>query len=121
MQLKCVITDQNGGNVTTSVAKLTVAAAPAPLTISTQPANVTVASGVKASFQVAAAGEGITYQWYYSMDGGATWKISTAASATTATFSITGSAKWNGMMLRCEVADQNGAKATSNAAVLTVN
>jgi len=121
MILKCVVTDKNGAKVTSNTAKLTVKTpAPTGPVIGTQPANVTVASGVKATFSVAATGEGLTYQWYYSMDGGQTWKVSTASSAKTATFSITGAAKWNGMALKCEVSDASGAKATSDIATLTV-
>jgi len=120
MQLKCVITGKNGMKTTTEVATLTVAAPAKAPEITSQPVNVTVEAGVKASFTVEATGEELTYQWYYSMDNGATWKVSTAAAAKTKTFGITAADKWNGMQLKCVITGSNGMSATSNTAVLTV-
>jgi len=118
MKLFCRVTDAKGQSVTTKVVRLNVKTA-VPVIIN-QPANVSVASGVKATFKVVATGTDISYQWYYSMDKGTTWKVSTATSAATDTFSIAAAAKWNGMMLKCIVTDGKGQKVTSNAASLTV-
>jgi len=117
MKLFCRVTDASGTVTKTSVAKLTVI--PKPV-ISIQPANVGVNEGEKASFTVKATGEGLTYQWKYSMDNGATWKMPTAASAKTATFSITAADQWNGMKLFCRVTDKHGQSVTTKVVSLTV-
>jgi len=117
MLVRCEITDKRGDKITSSQAKLTVKYAPV---ITSQPQNVTVMEGNKAKFKVVANGEGLTYQWYYSMDGGKTWKASNAASATTSEFTITGAAKWNNMQLKCVLTSAGGLKTTSNSAALSV-
>jgi len=121
MKLFCRVTDANGQSVTTKVVRLNVKPVdvPGPQIIA-QPENCTVAVGVKAEFSIVTRGDGISYQWYYSTDHGATWKVSTASTAKSATFSITAAEKWNGMLLRCVVSDQNGGKVTSNTATLKV-
>jgi len=117
MLLKCKITDKNGGSVTTTGAKLTVTQPPV---ITAQPRSVTAASGTKAQFFVTASGDTLSYQWYYSVDNGATYKVSTASCAKTSMFTITAAKQWNNMKLKCVITDKNGGKVTSVAATLTV-
>ncbi|MGN0598696.1 MAG: hypothetical protein ACI4JK_02275, partial [Oscillospiraceae bacterium] len=85
--------------------------------ITSQPKDQTVAVGEKATFTVAASGEGLTYQWQISTNSGSTWK---SFANTTDTFSITAKAAYNGYMYRCIVTDANGNSVTSDAAKLIV-
>ena len=72
--------------VTSGVATLTVKT---PALITTHPANQTVcASGGTATFNAAASGTGVTYQWQFSTNGGSSWANYTGTGATTTSISI---------------------------------
>ncbi|MGN0598926.1 MAG: hypothetical protein ACI4JK_03430 [Oscillospiraceae bacterium] len=88
-----------------------------PIVIIKQPVDVTVAVGKKATFTVAANGEGLTYQWQISTNGGSTWK---SFANTTDTFSITAKADYDGYMYRCIVTDVYGNSVISEGATLYV-
>ena len=64
------------------------------------------------------AGNGLTYQWQYSTDKGATWKNSAAK---TATYKVQAQKAYDGYMYRCIVTDKSGKSLTSAAATLTIN
>ncbi|MBQ2478176.1 MAG: hypothetical protein II510_01705, partial [Erysipelotrichales bacterium] len=87
------------------------------------PKSQTVAAGTPVSFKVAASGTGLTYQWYYRTSATGTWQKSTAACATTNTYSLAASSVTkarSGYQYRCVVTDGNGQSVTSSAATLTV-
>jgi hypothetical protein len=73
-QYRCEITDADGNSVITNTVKLT--AKVVDLVIVTQPVSTTGSVNQELSFTVEASGNGLTYQWYYSDNGGSTWKIS---------------------------------------------
>jgi len=114
---RCYITDSKGNKNTSKDATLVVKETPV---ITTQPVSVSASVGAKATYKVAAKGEGLTYNWLYTMDNGKTWQTSTASSAKTATFSITAATKWNGMKLKCQIKDKDGVVITTNTVSLTV-
>jgi hypothetical protein len=102
------------GNVTSSNAVLTVAAASVAPSITTQPVSQTVTSGQTASFSVTATGTApLTYQWNKNgaaISGATASSYTTAATAngdTGSTFTVTVSNSVNSV--------------TSSAATLTVN
>ncbi|MBR3556710.1 MAG: immunoglobulin domain-containing protein [Oscillospiraceae bacterium] len=113
MLYRCIVTNA-GGSVTSNTAKLTVTVAKPAIT--TQPANKTVAAGASATFQVAASGTGLTYQWQYSKNG-TTWTNKTGA--TSASYTVTAKESYNGMLYRCIVTNAGGS-VTSGTAKLTV-
>lgn len=113
----CIVTDAVGTTVTSETAYYKMETEPY---ITSQPTSIEAEDGQKVSFTVAAAGTGLTYQWEYSSNGGKTWKVNTASSATSATLKFTVSAKRDGYMYRCVVTDASGKTATSDAATLTV-
>ena len=117
-QYKVVVTDSKGNTVESKVVELAVASSAAK--IIENPADVTVAVGKIASFSVKAEGEGLTYQWMYSNNGGSYWSVSTADGATTASMSITGKAFRNGQMYKCVVTDASGNVVESAPATMTV-
>ncbi|WP_302626638.1 hypothetical protein [uncultured Eubacterium sp.] len=90
------------------------------LKITSQPKNITAASGEAISASVVAEGEGLTYQWQISSDAGKTWKDSTAASAKTATFTLTMKDTYDAKQLRCVVTDSTGKSVASDAATITL-
>ncbi len=89
-----------------------------PTEIKTQPKAQTVANGKTAKFTVAALGEGVEYQWYYSTNNGASWKE--WSDKTSASVSVTGSAKTNGNLYRCEIT-KGDYSSMSDSAKLTVS
>ncbi len=113
---RCVIKDAYGNQMTSGAALLTVHAA---LTVTAQPADLTTAPK-SVTFTVKASGDGLTYQWYYSKDGGQTWVKSTSASAKTAAIAVNARKEIGGYLYRCTVADCYGQQVTSDAALLTV-
>ena len=117
-QYKVVVTDSKGNVVTSDVASLTKASTTA--VIVENPANQAGAVGETATFSVKAEGEGLTYQWYYSNNGGTFWSKSTATGSSTATLSIAYKAFRNGQMYKCVVTDANGVVVESAPATMTV-
>ena len=88
------------------------------LVINKQPQNITANVGDKCAANVSVSGNGLTYQWQYSNDGGKTWKNSGIASAKTATYSFTVSKNDVGMLFRCVIRDQYGNEKVSNNGIL---
>ncbi len=111
--VRCIVTDQNGASVTSSAATMKLSG-PA---ITTQPKNYVGKLNSTASFSVAAAGEGLTYQWQISDDGGSTWSNS---SVKRAAYTSKLTADKDGRVVRCIVTDQNGASVTSNAVSMKI-
>jgi hypothetical protein len=109
-----VMVSNTAGSVTSSVATLTVNAAPVAPTITAQPANLTVTVGQTASFTVVATGTApLSYQWQKNSVNIAG---ATAASYTTPATTTSDS----GSTFRV-VASNTAGTATSATATLTVN
>jgi hypothetical protein len=116
---RAVITTQCG-LVNTSSATLTVNVATA---ITSQPSNVTLCTGNNATFSSTATGNGVTYQWQVSTDGGATWNNITGATNANYTINAVTIAS-NGNKYRVIATVTTGGcpgSLNSNTANLTVN
>lgn len=118
-QYRCVVIDSSGSVVTSDAATLTIGAS--ALAITSQPADYVGPLGSKATFTIAAAGEGLTYRWQWSRDNGKTWANSSSACPgyNTATMQVPITEARNGYLYRCVVTDTSGATVTSGAATLT--
>jgi hypothetical protein len=109
-----VVVSNPAGNATSSVATLTVNAAPVAPGITTQPASVTVTAPNSATFSVVANGTApLGYQWYRS---GAPIAGATGSSYTIGSTAVSD----NGAQFHVVVSNSAG-NATSTAATLTVN
>ncbi len=117
-QYKCVATDQNGDAVHSQVVAMTVAVPTAELAITSNPESFTGAIGATATFTVKATGEGLSYQWYYSNNGGKTFAKSTLAGANTESLSVSFKAFRAGQQYKCVVTDVSGSKVESAIATL---
>ncbi len=117
-QFLCRVTDSRGEKLYTEAVKLTVK--DSALAITSSPKRQTVEVGEKASFTVKATGDGLTYQWYYRKNANGDWTKSSAASAKTATLSVTAKAYLDGYQYRCRVSDASGAYKYSSYATLVV-
>lgn len=114
IQLRCVIKDSAGHSTTSDSATITLAA---ELIITQQPKSCQIHPGDSISLSVKAAGDGLTYQWYYKkmgQDSYSAWKNHTNASETAKP-----NDSWNGIMLYCKITDQYGHSVNSDAAVVT--
>jgi len=109
-----VVVNNSAGSATSTMATLTVTAAPVAPTISAQPANQTVAVGETATFSVAANGSApLSYQW---QKNGANISGATAPSYTTPA-TVSGD---NGAKFDVVVSNASGS-ITSTIATLTVS
>ena len=115
---RCIVTDDQGNRLTSEAATMTLLDY-APKLVE-QPASVTAKSGETATFQVKATGENLTYQWYFSNNGGQSWGRSSSQGAQTDTLQIAAARYRSGQMYRCVVTNEYG-RVTSEAATLTVN
>ncbi len=116
-QYRCVITDGNGNKITSNAAALTVEST---LAITSHPANQRVAAGTNAVFKVEATGNKLSYQWQVKTAGATKWTDSGMTGAKTNSITVKGTAARNDYQYRCVITDENGNKAISNAATLTV-
>ena len=111
--VRCIVTDASGNSVTSNAAKMTLSG---PV-ITSQPQNYVGAVNSTAKFTVTATGNGLTYQWQYSDDNGATWLASSLKSAT---YSAKFTAEKNNRMVRCIVTNADGNSVTSNAVSMRI-
>ncbi len=105
----CIVTDSCGTQITSNGGILTVSTTPA---ISTQPSSATDCEGSNVTFDVAATGSNLTYQW--QLDG------NNISGATNSTYTISGIAAGDAGNYTCVVTNVCGT-VTSNPASLTVN
>ena len=106
-----VVISSTCGNATSNAVAVAVSAGPS---ITTQPAAQTVCNGANATFNVAATGTGLTYQWQLNNTN-----VTTGTGGTTNSYSVPASAATAG---NYTVIISNGSCATtSTAAALTLN
>lgn len=84
------------------------------LKIVTQPSDYNGKIGDSAAFTVEAAGEGLTYQWYYSKDGNR-WSKSTKDGCNSCTLNVAFNQARVNQMYRCLVTDQTGMSVTTES------
>ena len=106
----CKVTDGSGKTVCSDVVRLTLCAQ-----IVTMPESVDCAIGDTATFTVAATGENLRYQWYYSADGGETWVMSYLTGYNTETLSFYVNASRASRIYKCVITDRDGATLETDA------
>lgn len=89
--------------------------------ITRQPVDVTVAVNETIIFSVEAEGEGLTYQWEYTTNGGTSWGNNTMNGNQTNTLSWAARDYQNGYMYRCLITDANGHTLRTKEVTLTVS
>ncbi len=86
--------------------------------ITSQPVNASAANGKMVSATVVAAGNGLTYTWYYKDPGRSTYTKSTMTDSTYATEMMSFK---NGRQMYCVVTDSTGASVKSNVITFTMD
>ena len=113
-QVYCVVTDQYGRSARSNIATLNMAT----IEIQTQPQNVMVPKGDSAIVTVDAIGEGLTYAWYYSDDGGKTFKLTTTFTGNS--YNITMTEKRSGRQVYCVISDSYGNSVETDVVTLLI-
>ena len=88
--------------------------------IISQPADQTAGLGEKASFEIGANGQELTYQWQTSNNGGKSWVNSGLTGNKTNVLKVDVTSGRDGYQFRCVLTDKNGNQLTSDAAKLNV-
>ena len=115
---RCEVTDADGNTVVTDAAALS--AMEMELVIVTQPENYVGAVNDDVTFTVEAAGNGLTYQWYYSDNGGTSWaKSGTPGFATSTLLPILRNYR-DGYQYYCEITDIFGNTVTTDVVSMDV-
>ena len=109
IQLYCKITNGNGEELYSDIAKVTFSEN--PIVITRQPTNQTISFGSPVTLSLTAKGIGLTYQWYFKKP--AQTSFSLWKGHTHATESCTPTESWNGIQLYCLVKDASGNKVQS--------
>ena len=109
----CVVTDKYGTSVKSSAVTLKMTQ---KATITTQPTNATAQKGKAVTVSVKAAGDGLSYQWYYANKGSSKYKK--ISGATKASYSVKMSSSVNGRKVYCVVKDKYGNSVKSSAVTL---
>ncbi len=112
---KCVVTDEHGNMVESTAAKLDES-----LEVITNPSDYTGPVGSSGSFSVEAYGSGLTYQWMYSNNNGASWSKSTMEGATTANVIVPLKAFRDGQLYKCVITNANGSVVETNPVAIRV-
>lgn len=122
-QYRCVVTGTCTPAATSTAATLGVSQS---ITISTNPVSQTVCEATNITFNVAAQGSGLSYQWQVSTDGGTNWtnlsNTGNYSGATSTALTITGVLpSQNNYRYRAIASNSACNPGTSSAATLTVN
>ena len=115
---KCVI--RSGVNNEVESEPVMLNKLPTTVKITAQPINAGGPIGSSVTFTMGATGEGLTYQWQYSSNGGETWTNSGMTGAKTNSLTVMVNAGRDGQMYRCVVTDDSGSSVATNAVVLRV-
>jgi hypothetical protein len=111
----CIVTDGSGKNIYTERVRLSLCPE-----IVTNPQNFTCGAGQTAAFVVAARGEKLRYQWYYSADGGETWVKSYLTGYNTDTLSFVVNEGRASRIYKCVITDRSGEVLETSAVSVTI-
>ena len=118
---RCVVTDKNGNSVTSNGATVLIDTLVDELMIIAQPQSKTVSVGNTTKITIGATGQGLTYSWEMSRDGGTTWTTSTVDGSKSSVITFVPNTSYHGRMYRCVVTDKNGNSVTSNGATVLID
>ena len=114
-QIYCLAQDSYGNTAQSRIVTFTLRKE--PVRITAQPVSAVADKGEKISFETAAAGDGLTWQWYYRDRKDDAFRKSTCRAAR---FTFTALAATDGRQLYCEVTDSAGNTAKTDTVTLTL-
>ena len=107
----CIVSDKYGNQVRSNTVKVCLRA-----TITKQPTNIMEYVGKTAKVSVSAAGDGLTYTWYFKNPGSSSF---TKSGITSSTYSMTMQKSLSGRQVYCVVTDKYGNTVKSNTVKIT--
>ena len=114
--MRCEIIGKDGKNSYSEPINVSVRT---KLRIITQPSDKNLISAEDTSFTIKAVGEGnLSYQWYYRKAGSEEWNIWWGHD--TATTYATANDSWQGMQIKCVIADESGATVESRTVNISI-
>ena len=118
-QYRCKLTSTSGVVSYSNPVKLVISYAPV---ITGWTPSYSAGHGESVELTVIAKGEGLTYRWQYSKNGGVSWAdVGTGISGyNTSTLKFDADVKYSGYQYRCKVTSSSGESAYSPAATITV-
>ena len=117
-QFHCVVKDSKGNSVTSNAVKMLKALNGPKIT--TQPSDYEGKIGENATFTVVAEGDGLSYRWQVSTDGGKSWVNSSMTGYNTATFRPQITEQRLSYQFHCVVKDSEGYSVVSDTATMKV-
>ena len=108
---RCVITDEEGNQITSAAGILTLDNS---LRITGISEDAYGKTGESVTFHVDAKGNGVTYQWQYKLAGESKWRTPGQAAAKTADYVFTLRPSYDNIEVRCIVKDKAGNTCTSD-------
>ncbi len=116
MMFYCVITNGDGEELYSDIARITIA--DHPITITSQPSDVSTKAGSKVSISVAAKGTNLSYQWYYKKTTSSGWSV--WKDYRTAAIEPFSNNTWDGMQIYCKITDMYGNTLDSKTIQVTI-
>jgi len=114
-QIYCIVTDKYGNTAKTNTVTISMCKT---ASITTQPVSVTVASGKTAKVSLTAAGDDLTYEWYFKNAGAS--KFSKTSAFTGNSYAVAMDSTRDGRQLYCVVTDKYGNSVTSNTVTISM-
>ena len=114
-QVYCVVTDKYGNSIKSKTVTLKMGNF---AKITKQPTNAAAANGSKATVNLTAVGDGLTYKWYFKNSGAA--KFSYTSSFSSNTYSVLMDGTRSGRQIYCVVTDKYGSSVQSNTVTLNM-
>ncbi len=112
--IRCIVTDQYGNEVMSDIVTMSLK----KVIFTKQPSRYVGEAGTQAVFSVETDGDGVTYQWQLSTNGGLTWFNQNATSRKYVTVLTAAS---NGHLVRCIATDAYGYQTASDAVRMTLS
>lgn len=112
---RCIVTNAAGLQTISESARIIRSS---HLRITEQPKDVVSKDGANVLLSVQAEGDGLSYQWECSKDGGRTWET---ADSTTHFFHCTASSSQDGWLYRCVITESSGEQVTTRTARMTIS
>lgn len=117
---RCVVTNGNGHSIVSEPALLLIEELVDDLIIIKQPKDIITNLVDRITMPVVATGEGLSYQWELSNDGGITWNTSNVDGYNTSAITFVPTTAYHGRMYRCIITDANNNKVTSEHMLICI-
>lgn len=117
---RCIVTDSYGDSICSNYALVKVGEPVEELSIITQPVDIEASDASRVALTIEASGDGLQYQWQYSINDEKNWYNCTSANAKSTRFEFQMSSGIDGRKYRCIVKDNHGNSLMSREALISL-